>query len=178
MIQRLALLFLLIFFSSLTYSQIKTPEKRPFNIGLFSGLGGINYTPIPGLELHYKGTLLRLAPGYKVNSVGIVREIMPLSKIFYNWHWVASIYGSIGEEDDVRGFAYKQSITTTSYRTSVMTGAKVYFSKRWYSQLQAGVSFIKYKTPGYPTDDEIVPYFEFNLGINLFKSYKNEEDFE
>jgi hypothetical protein len=178
MIQRLALLFSLIFFSSLTYSQIKTPDKRPFNIGIFSGIGGVNFTPIPGLELHYKGTLLRVAPGYKVNSIGVVREIMPLSKIFYNWQWIGSLYGSIGEEDDVRGLLPKQTLTTTFYRTSLMTGVKVYFSKRWYSQLQAGASYIEYKTPGYPTDNEVLPYFEFNLGINLFKNYKNEEDFE
>jgi hypothetical protein len=180
MTQRILLLFTLIFFSTFSYSQIKTPDKRPFNIGIYTGIGGVSYTPIPGVDIHYKGTLLRLAPGYKVNSVGLIREIMPMSKIFYNWYWIGSLYGSLGTDEGLYGSAAGRSglLKSTIYKGMILTGAKVYFGKRWYSQLQGGFLYTKYKTSGYPSDDEVSPYFECILGINLFKNYTNEADFE
>jgi hypothetical protein len=176
--QKLYLFFTLLFLSHLSLSQIKTPDKRPFNIGIFSGVGGLNFTPIPGIDLHYKGTILRVAPGYHDNGIGIIREILPLSEVFYNWKWIASVYGAIGKEKDVYASLAGKSLTTTDVKGTVLTGAKVYFSKRWYSQLQLGLIYTKHNTPGYPSDDELGPYFEFSLGVNIFKNYTNEEDFE
>lgn len=178
MIQRHCLLFALFLFSFQSYSQIKTPEKKPFNVGVFTGIGGMNYTPIPGLDIHYKGTLLRFAPGYRVNSIGIIREIMPLSRVFYNWYWIASVYGSRGEKDNLFGAGRYTTITSDFNRFVFLTGAKAYFSNRWYTQLQAGFLYTKYITKGFPSDKEYSPYFEFSLGINLFKNFINEEDFE
>lgn len=167
--------FLLV--STISIAQIKTPDKRPFNVGLFSGIGGLNFTPIPGLDLHYKGNILRVAPGYRVMGAGYIREILPLSEVFYNWYWIGSVYGAIGKEDDLVGSLGK-TITSTFYKGFVLTGAKVYFHRRWYSQIQGGVSYTEYKAEGFPIDTEFSPYFEFSLGVNLFKSYLNEADFE
>ncbi|MBX9853078.1 MAG: hypothetical protein K2X86_15150 [Cytophagaceae bacterium] len=173
------LLFILFsLFPLISYSQIKTPDKRPFNIGIFSGIGGLNFTPIPGLDLHYKGTLLRLAPGYRVYGGGVIREIMPLSEVFYNWYWIASLYGAVGKEDYLHGPATKTKVTSTYYKGIFLTGAKVYFSLRWYSQLQGGIAYTQYKTPGFSSDESFSPYFEFTLGLNLFKSYVNELNFQ
>lgn len=161
--------------STLLFSQIKTPNKKPFNIGGFSGIGGVNFTPIPGIDVHYKGTILRVAPGYHVNSVGIIREILPVSKAFYNCYWIASLYGASGYEYDLYGAPTPGTSLKTDFTKGIfLTGAKVYFGKRWYSQLQAGVSYNQFKTPGYSTDEELVPYFEFCLGLNFFKNYINE----
>jgi hypothetical protein len=174
-----SLLFLFFSASTLLVAQIKTPDKKPFNIGIFSGVGGVNFTPIPGIDLHYKGTLLRIAPGYHVNSIGLIREIIPFSKVFYNCYWIGSLYGASGFEFN----KYGSPDPTVSLRSDftkgmLMTGAKVYFAKRWYSQLQAGLSYTKYKTPGYSDDKEYAPYFEFCLGINFFKNYLNETTLE
>lgn len=176
--KKLTILLGLILSYHFSISQIKTPDKRPFNVGIFSGIGGLNFTPIPGLDLHYKGNILRLAPGYRVAGAGYVREIIPLSEVFYNWYWIGSVYGAIGKEDDIYGSPTFEKVTTTYYKGFVLTGAKVYFHRRWYSQIQGGISYTEYKTPGYPIDTEFSPYFEFSLGLNLFKNYLNEEDFD
>jgi hypothetical protein len=171
--------FILVFsvtllFPLISFSQISTPAKRPFNFGFFSGIGGVNFTPIPGIDLHYRGTVLRIAPGYRDNAVGIVQEIIPLSEVFYNWYWIGSLYAATGYEKDVYGV----SVRTNHFKGILLTGAKVYFNTRLYSQLQGGMVYTKYSTSGYPSDEEITPYFEFSLGINLFKSYLNEMDFQ
>jgi hypothetical protein len=163
---------------AISFAQIKTPDKKPFNVGIFSGIGGLNFTPIPGVDLQYKGNILRLAPGYRVMGAGYIREILPLSEVFYNWYWIGSLYGAIGKEDNLLGATPGETITSTTYKGIVMTGAKVYFHRRWYSQIQGGVSYTQYKASGFPTDTELSPYFEFSLGINLFRNYLSEENFE
>jgi hypothetical protein len=176
--KRSVLFLSLIFTFSLSFAQIKTPEKRPFNIGIFSGVGGINFTPIPGIDLTYKGTNLRLAPGYRVYSLGVTQQIMPLSEVFYNWYWIGSLYGAIGKEDDLFATGPGLKVSTSDFTNGILlTGVKVFFSLRWYSQLQAGAIYTKYETPGYPSDESVAPYFEFNIGFNLFRSYISEEGF-
>lgn len=156
--------------SSASTAQIQPPERKPFNLGIFSGIGGLNFTPIPGVDLYYKGNILRLAPGYKVVGGGYIREILPLSKVFYNWYWIASLYGAAGKESD----RYAQNVESAYCRGILLTGAKVYFSRRWFTQLQGGASYVRYKTPGLKDHQMVTAYFEFSLGVNIFKSYINE----
>jgi hypothetical protein len=171
--------FICLIFSS-AHAQIKTPDKRPFNIGLFTGLGGVVLNPpIPALDIHFKGNILRVAPGYRDFAGGYTREIMPLSKVFYNWFWIGSLYGGIQKEDNLypplsaRGVA-----TTTHYSGMLLSGVKTYFAKRWYSQFQLGLKYNVDKTPDYANKSSFMPYFEFTIGINLFKNFLNEEEFE
>jgi hypothetical protein len=173
------LLAIALFAFNLSSAQIKRPDKRPFNMGILSGLGGLNFTPIPELDIHYKGNILRLAPGYKVLGAGYIREILPLSpEIFYNWYWIGSLYGAMGTKENIYGLKPGETVVSNYYRAFVLTGTKVYFLKRFYSQIQGGISYTETKTAGFPTDTELTPYFEFSLGINLFKNYLNEEEYE
>jgi hypothetical protein len=172
----IVLIIAYIFVSSAAYSQISTPVKRPFNIGVFTGIGGVNFSPIPGVDLGYNKTFLRVAPGYKAMGVGVIREIIPFSPVFYNCIWVASLYGGIEYKDDVRAPQIITDHLTTKYtKAMLMSGARLYFLKRCYSQFQLGLMYSKEETVGYDDITKLNPYFEFSIGINIFKTYVNEE---
>lgn len=172
------LIVTIIFLSNIAKSQIATPTKTPFNIGIFTGIGGLNFTPIPGIDLGYKKTFLRVNPGYKAIGAGIIREIIPFSPVYYNCVWVASLYGGKEYKQDVRAPKIKSDdhLITKYSRAMLMTGARLYFIKRWYSQLQLGVVYTKEVTSGYDDINSFNPYFEFSIGINIFKTYVNEEE--
>lgn len=178
MVKKVFLGLLLIFFYSLSYSQVKAPAKRPINVGFFTGIGGTNYSLIPGMDVYYKGNILRIAPGYRVYSLGYIREILPISKTFYNCYWIFSVYGTIGKEDDLHASPTLQTLTSNFYKATVLGGIKYYFARRLYTQLQVGYIYTKYKTTGYPVEKIHSPYYEFSIGINIYKSYINESDFE
>src|SRR6478735_1189880 len=94
---RIFFTFFVVFFllSFSAHSQISTPIQKPFNIGIFTGIGGLNFSPIPGVDIGYKKTFLRVAPGYRAIGAGFIREIMPFSPVYYNCVWIASLYGGI-----------------------------------------------------------------------------------
>jgi hypothetical protein len=174
-------IFILANVSTFTFAQIKTPEKRAFNVGIFDGVGGVNFTLVPGLDFQFKGNILKVAPSYRAFAIGYSREILPISKVFYNWYWIGSLYGGFAKEDDVHpavipGTNTPTSITTTFQRAALLTGARFYFAKRWFSQFQAGALYEIDKTPGRSNTSSVIPYFEFCLGVNLYKSYLKEED--
>jgi len=170
-------IFILANASAFTIAQIKTPEKRAFNVGIFDGVGGVNFTLVPGLDFQFKGNILKVAPSYRAFAIGYSREILSISKVFYNWYWIGSLYAGYAKEDDVHpSLVVTNKLTTTFQRAAVLTGARFYFGKRWFSQFQAGALYEIDKTPGRSNTSSVIPYFEFCLGINLYKSYLKQEE--
>lgn len=165
MIKRNILILTFLLFTCVAFSQTDLPQRRVFNIGTFVGLGGASVAPIPTLDLRYRGTTLRLAPGYHYNGIGITQELFPLSKSFYNIYWLASAYY-------VQGTQEIHSNATTDYTSiSGLVGLKYYMGTRFFSELQLGVINSKKTTPGYDTTNKLSPYFEFGIGINLFRNF-------
>jgi hypothetical protein len=173
-----------LFFLSLSLSaQISTPDKTNLNVGLYGGLSVVNYKPMVALDLTYKGTTLRLMPNYHFIGVGLTQELLRLSDVFYNIYWTASMYG--GYRGDPVEFAAKPSNNyyKSTYTGVVNTGIKTYFSKRMYSHIMGGIMYSQ-SAGGNGVeihDPEILPYFEFGLGVNIFKNYpklKPEETLE
>lgn len=157
------------------FGQIVPPEKKKFNIGIYDGIGGVNFSPIPSADIQAFNTTLRLAPGNDYWAAGIYQELLPLSKTFYNWRWIVSAgYGSRKEE----GLFYGGGSTVISKGNSliVLTGLKAYFGSRFYSQFQLGYINTHYKTTNFPDKRENGVYFEFGLGVNIFKSFNIKSD--
>lgn len=157
------------------FGQIVPPEKKKFNIGIYDGIGGVNFSPIPAADIHAFNTTLRLAPGNDYWAIGIYQEILPLSKVFYNWKWIVSTgYGSRKEE----GLFYGGGPTVISKGNSLilLTGLKAFIGSRFYSQFQLGYINTHYKTENFPDKRENGVYFEFGLGVNIFKSFKKKAD--
>lgn len=151
-------------------AQINPPKKRSFNLGLYTGLGGLSFTPIPGLDAQiFKGTIIRIAPGYKVFGAGVSQEVARISPVFYNGFFVLSAYYAKGEEESVTGFAG----TAEFNRYIGMAGVRFYFGSRFYSSFQGGVMVSNYKD--HSEKNETIPYFEFNIGVNLFKNFHPRE---
>ncbi|MBC7451586.1 MAG: hypothetical protein H7259_08880 [Cytophagales bacterium] len=150
------------------FSQIETPPRRPFNVAVFSGLGGTNVTPIPALDIRYRGTTLRLAPGYQYEGLGIIQEIIPLSKAFYNAYWIVSGYyfqGTLNIHDNVE-------TTYSSY--ALLTGVKYYMGRHFFTELQLGTVYTDENTVGFTEKDRFAPYFEFGIGFNIFRNFPKE----
>ncbi len=146
-----------------SYSQISTPAKKKFNMGVYAGINILRYKPIVGLDFSFVGTTLRGIVGYQYYSVGLSQELLMPSKVFYNLYWTGTIYYA-GGKDDVKG----------NFQSAILaTGLKTYFAKRFYTHVMAGISYSSYATRAFPGDDlnEVQPYFEFGLGMNIFKNY-------
>ncbi|ABG58859.1 hypothetical protein [Cytophaga hutchinsonii] len=157
--------FLFLLTNAFVFAQSETPRRRDFNIGTFTGIGGASLMPIPTLDVRYKGTTLRIAPGYKYNGVGVTQELFPFSKTFYNIYWLASVYY-------VRGTESKHANATTDFNAySLLGGLKYYMGTRFFSELQLGAEYREKSTPGYASTNNVSPYFEFGIGINLFRNY-------
>jgi hypothetical protein len=150
-------------------AQINPPKKHAWNVGLFTGLGGLNFTPIPGIDGQYKGTIVRGVIGYKVLGAGVTQEVARISPVFYNGFFVLSAYYAQGQEESVTGF----SGTADFKRYIGMAGVRFYFGSRFYSSFQGGVMVSSYT--GHSDKNETIPYFEFNIGINLFRNFLPRE---
>jgi hypothetical protein len=159
----LTLIFLLS--ASVCFAQVDSPKRSTFNIGTFVGIGGTSITPIPTLDLRYRGTTLRLAPGYMYNGIGIAQELFPISRSFYNVYWLASVYYVQGTQ------ALRPNVTTDYTSISGLAGIKYYMGTRFFSELQLGIENRKKTTPGFETINKISPYFEFGIGVNLFRNF-------
>lgn len=153
----------------------RKPNKASFNIGIFSGLGGVNFSPIPGLDLQYKGNILRFAPGKNIMAGGYIREIGRLAKTYKNWYWIGSVYFAQGKEKALYpnsvGNPYIEVITR-NYRGILLTGLKAYLGNRVYSQMQAGCIYTQYHTERFADKRTFGPYFEFSIGINIWKNFR------
>ncbi len=170
--------FFLLSFSS--FAQISTPEKHKFNIGVYGGLSIWKYRPMLAIDLSYKGTTLRLMPNYNYYSVGITQEILQISPVFYNLYWTGSVYGGYGYEYDNYPKISAENFKKVTYTGVVATGLKTYFSKRMYTHIMGGVMYNKTQVNGLPEEDksQLLPYFEFGLGFQFFKTFpilKSEE---
>ncbi|MFN3403632.1 MAG: hypothetical protein ACK40G_06005 [Cytophagaceae bacterium] len=165
------LYFVLILLSLLgiveSYAQVTPPVKRKFNVGLYDGLGGLNLSLIPLVDVSVFHTTLRFSAGADYYGMGFTQEILPVSKIFYNWFWIGSGYYSSRRNNSM----YSANIDTQSNSYSVLTGLKVYFGNRWYSQFQLGASNSTHTTPGLPTRNETGFYYEFGIGMNIFSTF-------
>ncbi len=163
-------------------AQISTPEKRKFNVGIYAGLSIWKERPMAAVDFSYKGSTLRIMPNYKYYSLGFTQELAKLSPTFYNLVWTASVYGGLGNELD--GFPDPKSNTTSaagknSYTKNtttgiLSTGLKTYFAKRMYTHIMGGVMYNKNTggaSHGVKDSSEIIPYFEFGIGMNFFKNY-------
>lgn len=159
-----SVLFLLLVVHTVT-AQIETPPRKPFNVGVFIGYGGASYVPIPALDVRYRGTNLRLAPGIRYNGIGISQEIIPISKTFYNCYTIASFHYVKGDLDKHRGVA------TDFESYSLLAGLKYYVGGRFYTELQVGINKTINTTPGYDDADPTGPAFLFGFGINIFKNF-------
>lgn len=165
MIKRYVLILILLVSTFVSFGQTDYPKRRVFNIGTFVGWGGASVTAIPTLDLRYRGTTLRVAPGYHYNGIGITQELFPLSKSFYNVYWLASAYYVQGTQE------IHPNVTTDYTAISGLVGIKYYMGTRFFSEFQLGVVNNKKTTPGYDTTNKLSPYFEFGIGINLFRNY-------
>ncbi len=169
--KKIIVLFLAVFFVSSTLkAQISSPALKKFNVGLFMGLGGESgpfLNPIPVLNVSYKGTSLSggIAPNGGL-TVGLIQDIKPISVAFYNVRWIASGFYSRGESDRY----YSKDSDYNS--AALLTGLRFYFARRCYSNAQLGMSYTTYETPGHDKVDEWLPFFEFGLGIQLFKTFE------
>jgi len=160
--------FFIVFLLSATaaFSQLDNPARGNFNVGTFVGLGGASLSPIPTLDVRYKGTTLRIAPGYNYNGGGIVQELFPISKSFYNAYWIASAFYVQGTQSGVH-----DNVSTDYKSGSVLGGLKYYMGTRFYSELQLGVEYRHKTTPGFSDENKTSPYFEFGIGVNLFRNF-------
>jgi len=165
MIKQNILILTSLLLTLVSFSQVDSPQRRVFNVGTFVGIGGASMIPIPTLDIRYRGTTLRIAPGYKYNGIGVTQELFPLSKSFYNVYWLASAYIVQGTQDiHANGKTDYTSI-------SALVGLKYYMGTRFFSELQLGVENRKKTTSAYETTNKISPYFEFGIGVNLFRNF-------
>jgi len=181
LMKKIALLFFMVLLlTQASYAQISYPKVKKFNVGLFMGIGGqtgpvLNLVPV--LNLSYRGTAL--TAGASLNqglTLGLMHEIMPLSVAQSNVKWIVSGFYSKGVTD-----RYYDKDTEYS-SMAFLTGLKFYFGKRWFSNIQGGVSYTSYTTTpknNGPTDNlsysEWLPFYEFGLGIQLFKSFEEKK---
>jgi hypothetical protein len=162
------------------HAQISYPKVRKFNIGLLMGLGGESgpvLNPVPVLNLTYRATTL--TAGLSLNkgfTIGLIHEILPISVSNYNVKWIVSGFYSKGISDHYY-------TGDTDYNTvALLTGLRIHFAKRWFSNIQGGVSYTDYKTTpefNMPKDGdhytEWLPYFEFGIGFRLFKTFEEKK---
>jgi hypothetical protein len=173
-------LFALLSLSASSHAQISYPKVKKFNVGLFLGLGGQTgpvLNPVPVLNVSYRSTALTLgASANQGYTIGLMHEIMPLSVAHYNVKWIVSGFYSTGITD-------RYYDKDTKYNSvALLTGLKVYFAKRWFSNIQGGVSYTSYNTTpkdNIPKDDdkysEWLPFYEFGIGFQLFKSFEEKK---
>ena len=163
------LFIVFLWLSSAVYAQSGIPQRRNFNVGTFVGIGGASIAPIPTLDVRYKGTTLRIAPGYNYNGGGIVQEILPISKSFYHVYWIASAFYVQGTQ------SIHDNVLTDFKSMLVLGGVKYYMGTRFYSELQLGVEYRQKTTPGFSDENKTSPYFEFGIGINLYRNFPKKE---
>lgn len=108
---------------------------------------------------------MRLAPGNTYNGAGITQELFPLSKSFYHVYWLVSGYY-------VRGTESIHSTAETHFNSySLLGGIKYYMGTRFFSELQLGIEYREKFTSGFESTNAVSPYFEFGIGINIFRNY-------
>jgi hypothetical protein len=178
--KKIALLCTLFLLTHALHAQISYPRVRKFNVGLFLGIGGesgpaLNIVPV--LNLSYRGATL--TTGITMNSglnIGLIQEVLPLSVSHYNVKWIVSGFYSKGVTDRY----YTKDTDFNS--AALLTGLRFHFGKRWFSNIQVGASYTSYNTKyqsGIPKDDdkysEVIPYFEFGLGLRLFKTFEEKK---
>jgi hypothetical protein len=180
------ILFSLITFQS--FAQIIKPSKRNFNLGISTALGGLNFSFFPSVDLSYKNTMFKVSPGFMAFSAGVSQEIKPVSVAYYNVRWIVSAYYSYGS---YKGIYAKNLVSRLNQapdnasRAILLGGVRVYFAKRWYGTSQIGLMYSNYKayteevnnfpvpTPG---KTSLIPYVEFGMGFNLFKTFPTVDD--
>ncbi len=156
------------------FGQISTPDKRKFNIGVYGGLSIWKYRPMASIDVSYRGATLRLMPNYNYYSVGYTQEILKISPVFYNLYWTGSIYAGYGLDHDMAPYISNEEYDIKIYTAVVNTGLKTYFGKRLYTHIMAGVMYNQKEIAFLSkTKTEVLPYFEFGLGIQIFKTYPN-----
>jgi len=169
---RIALITGLFLMTFNSFAQISTPEKRKFNIGLAGGLSVWKFRPMVALDISYKGSMLRLMPNYNYYSIGYSQEILKISPVFYNLYWTASAYAGYQIEPQTVPSISSSDFNTYTYTGVINTGIRTYFGKRLYTNLTGGVMYEKHVTPlTSKTSTDLLPYFEFTLGVQIFKTY-------
>lgn len=165
MVKKNILILSFLFSAIVSIAQEEIPKRRVFNIGTFIGVGGASIAPIPTFDLRYRGTTLRIAPGYNYNGIGVTQELFPLSKSFYNVYWLASAYVVQGTQD------IHANVKTNYTSISGLAGLKYYLGTRFFSELQLGVENRRNETSGFETTNKLSPYFGFGFGISLFRNF-------
>jgi hypothetical protein len=193
---RFLTIVLCVLFSLQTFAQVSKPAKRKYNVGFSTALGGVNFSFFPSIDLNYKNTMLKICPGFMAFSAGISQEIIPISVAYYNVRWIASGYFSYG---DYRGLYLKNFVSTLNTtpdnvtRGILLTGLRIYFGKRWYGTSQMGIAYSSFREytkyidyqfsankvtllQTIPASSSLVPFVEFGIGFNLYKTFPNTAD--
>jgi len=169
-----------------SFSQIETPPRRNFNVGLslsaVDGVGGSAISALPSLDLRYKGTSLHLAPSINFDGIGISQEIIPISKTFYNIYWIASAYY-------FKGTTNKNNENTNYNSAALFSGLKIYMGGHFFTEAQFGICYTGYQStssqytvtpktgPSFvqttinPATSVYSPYFQFGIGYTIFRNY-------
>jgi hypothetical protein len=187
-----SIFFLFLFFITgfQAFAQIEKPKKKPFNIGIYEGIGGVNLNSFPSVDLNYKSTMFRISPGYLAFSAGVTQELGNFSRNFFNCYWVVSGYYSVSSYNGIYAHKHVEKMDDRpekSQRVAILTGAKIYFRKHWYAIAQLGAQYISHESylSTYstipepimiPAKKEILPYFEFGIGFNIFQTYPTAKD--
>ncbi|MCU0416621.1 MAG: hypothetical protein MUE33_05490 [Cytophagaceae bacterium] len=148
-----------------SFGQIETPPRKHFTTGIFIGYGGASYVPIPALDIRYRGTTLRIAPGIRYQGIGLSQELFPISKSFYNCYTLISLHYIKGDKDVHNG------VVTEFDSYSALAGLKYYVGGRFTTELQLGVNKTINTTPGFEDKDPVSPSFLFGFGIYLFRNF-------
>ncbi len=152
------------------------PKKRLFNVGLSTGIGGLNYIFYPTFDLSIKGTMLRAVYGPTVQGGGISQQLFRLSK-YSRAYWNISAYYLYSQQNGFYAQNFMENLVSTidQYKSlGMLTGIRVYFGRHWYSHLQVGATYIKYQTYQGIVDPHSTYnlYFEFGIGFNILSSYR------
>jgi hypothetical protein len=176
-----------------SFAQIIKPAKRKFNVGISTALGGLNFSFFPSVDISYKNTMFKVSPGFMAFSAGVSHEIKPVSEAFYNVKWVVSAYYSYGSYKGLyaRNMVSKLDQTPDNVsRGILLTGIRIYFGKRWYSSSQIGIEYSNFRSYTHnvearngnifsvsvPGSTSLIPYVEFGIGFNIFKTYPTADN--
>jgi hypothetical protein len=169
------------------FGQITPPEKKPYNIGLSLGYGGVGFPFFPSADFSVKSTSLRISPGYQSLSGGVAQELFGLSEIYHQWKWVASAYFSKSRPNGMwPGGIGVNGVGENVNRMMMLTGVKTYLGTRMYTYLQLGAmysSFFRRETLILGVTPMVIepytewtPYIEFSFGVNFFRNYRQVLD--
>ncbi len=174
--RRFLLAFGLLTLSLVALAQPET-SRRPWNVGVNLGVGGMNQAFFPSAELLHKGTALRVSPGIGTFSIGVSQEVYALRPSNDLQVIVSGYYSRTQVTDewlgaDVSGLG----VNDTFWGVFVMGGVKAYFGQHGFSYMQLGLHYLDYsKENRLPSNTTALrPALEFGIGLHLWKNFPHQ----